>query len=266
MAAPRWLRRAALFAPAAGCVLLAVVLVGAASSTTTLACDRAAGRCTWSSRTWHGERSQAFAIADVREVRFIDGLGKHGRRAETALVFASGHELHLATDDEDAARARFRAIEAFFAGRGPALREHQTGAGWLYAAAVAALIAGVVVAVRAARRRLVETVAAPGAPRRSIRALLAHREVRFFLAVLALAAVVQIAMMVVAATTQGTLELECRTRCRFQGGECLPGGGLSTTLDPGEHTIEVWAASGDAHWQPRTFSIAVGEVTRFVCE
>jgi hypothetical protein len=266
MAAPRWLRRAALFAPAAGCVLLAIVLAGAASSTTTLACDRAAGRCTWSTRAWHGGSSRAFAITDVREVRFVEGLGKHGRRAETALVFASGHELHLATDDEGAARDRFHAIDAFFAGRGPALREHQAGAGWLYAAAIAALIAAVILAARAARRRLVDTVAPAGAPRRSIRSLLAHREVRFFLAVLAVAAVVQIGMMVVAATTQGTLELECRTRCRFQGGECLPGGGLSTTLDPGEHTIEVWAATGDAHWQPRSFSIAVGEVTHFVCE
>jgi hypothetical protein len=264
MAAPRWLRRAALLVPAAGCLLVAVVLAGAASSTTTLACDRAVG-CTWSTSAWHGGRSRSFAVADVREVRFIDGLGKHGRRAETALLFASGHELHLATDDEDAARARFRAIEAFFAGRGPALRDHQAGAGWLYAAALAALIAAVIIAVRAARKRLVDTVALPTAPR-SLRALLARREVRFFLAVLAAAIVGQIALMILAATTQGTLDLECRTRCRFQGGECLPGGGLRTTLDPGEHTIEVWAATGAAHWQPRTFSIAVGEVTHVVCE
>jgi hypothetical protein len=266
MAAPRWLRRAALFAPAAGCLLVAVALAGAASSSTTLACERAAGQCTWSTRAWHGGREHAFAVADVREVRFIDRLGKNGRRAETALIFASGHEMHLARDDEDAARARFRAIEAFFAGRGPSLREHEAGPGWLHAIALAALIAAVVLAVRASRQRLVETVATAAAPRRSLRTLLAHREVRFFLAVLAIAAVVQIAMLIVAATTQGTLELECRTRCRFQGGECLPGGGLRTTLDPGEHTIEVWAATGDAHWQPRTFAIAVGEVTHFVCE
>jgi hypothetical protein len=265
MAAPRWLRRVALLAPAAGCLFIAVVLAGAASSTTTLACDRGSG-CTWSTSAWHGGRARSFAVADVREVRFVDGLGKHGRRAETALIFASGHELHLATDDEDAARARFRTIEAFFAGRGPALRDHQAGAGWLYVAALAALIAAVVVAVRATRKRLVDTVALPGAPRSSLRGLLGRREVRFFLAVLAAAVVGQIALMLLAATTQGTLELECRTRCRFQGGECLPGGGLRTTLDPGEHTIEVWAATGDAHWQPRTFSIAVGEVTHFVCE
>jgi hypothetical protein len=264
MAAPRWLRRAALLAPAAGCLLLAVVMAGAASSTATLACDRAAGRCTWSTATWHGGRDQPFAIGDVREVRFVEGLGKYGRDGETALVFASGHELHLARSDEGAARARFRAIEAFFAGRGPTLRDHSAGTGWLYAAALAAVIGAVVLAVRGARRRLPGTMPVPGAPPRT--PLLARREVRFFLAVLAVAVVGQIVLMIVASTTQGTLVLECRTRCRFQGGECLPGGSLRTTLDPGEHTIEVWAATGDAHWQPRTFSIAVGEVTTFACE
>jgi hypothetical protein len=264
MAAPRWLRRAALLTPAAGCLLLAVVLAGAASSTATLTCDRAAGRCTWSTSTRHGRGDHGFAVADVREVRFIDRLGKHGREAETALVFASGHERHLGRGDADAARVRFRTVEAFFAGHGPALRVHSAGNRWLYAAALAAAIGAVVLAIRGARRRLLDTMPVPGAPPRV--PFLARREVRFFLGVLAVAAVGQIVLLIVASTTQGTLVLECRTRCRFQAGECLPGGSLRTTLDPGEHTIDVWAATGDAVWQPRTFTIAVGEVTTFVCK
>jgi len=99
---PRWLRRAALFVPALGCALLAVVFAGAGASSRALACDRAAGRCTWTTGGWPAGDERTFAIASVREVRLVEGLGKHGRQAETALVFASGHELRLARADAGA--------------------------------------------------------------------------------------------------------------------------------------------------------------------
>jgi hypothetical protein len=261
----RWLRRAALFAPAVGCALLAVMLVGAASSTRVLACDRAAARCTWSTASWYERRDHAFAIDSVREIRFIDGLGKGGRRAETALLFATGHELHVAGDDTDSARGRHAAIAAFFAGRGRDLRDEERGGFWLFAAAVAAAIAAVVLAASAARRRLVDTVdpvvASPPRP-----ALLSRPRVRLMLLLIGLVVAAQAALMIVAELTQGTLVLDCRRRCRFQGGECLPGGGLRSTLDPGDYTIDIWAASGPERWHPRAFSIAVGEVTHVVCE
>ena len=89
---------------------------------------------------------------------------------------------------------------------------------------------------------------------------------RLLLGVAALALVVQAAFLIVASQTQGTLELECRQRCRFLGGECLPGGSLRSSLDPGDHMIEVWTGAGPDLWRPKTFTIAVGEVTRVTCE
>jgi hypothetical protein len=262
--APRWLRRAGPFAPAAGALFLAVVLAGAGTTTSTLACDRAAGRCTWARSSWHGGGAQSFPIEIVREIRFLDELGKNGRYAETVMIFASGHEMHLAHDTEAEARRRHDIIAAFFAGQGTSLRDHEDAERWLLIAAIAAAIAAVVLAIRAAGQRVPGTAPVTGTP--PVTPLLRRPHVRLILAFLAAGGVAQIILMIVASRTQGTLDLECRTRCRFQGGECLPGGSLRSTLDPGDYTIEVWTASGAERWQPRTFTIARGETTRFVCE
>ena len=261
---PRWLRRAALFVPALGCALLAVVFAGAGASSRALACDRAAGRCTWTTGGWPAGDERTFAIASVREVRLVEGLGKHGRQAETALVFASGHELRLARADAGAARARFARLHGFFAGQGAAVRDDSPPRRWLYLVAAAAAVAAVILGWRAAHRPIVAAIAiAPGArPAPWHR----RREARLFIGAVAVAMVVQLGFRIRACTSQGTLALDCRTRCRFQGGECLPGGAIEVPLDPGDYTVEVWTASGPERWRPRPFSIAVGEVTRVVCE
>ena len=64
---------------------------------------------------------------------------------------------------------------------------------------------------------------------------------------------------------EGTLVLECQTRCRFQGMECLPGGSLQMALPPGTHGIEVWDPDAPTHWKTKKFSIEIGETTHFVC-
>ncbi len=66
--------------------------------------------------------------------------------------------------------------------------------------------------------------------------------------------------------TQGTLELQCNQRCRFQEFECLPGGRLSTTLPPGDYLIETWSQDRSEPWKKHTVTIRVGQRQRFVCE
>ena len=75
----------------------------------------------------------------------------------------------------------------------------------------------------------------------------------------------QVALMLYASTHQGTIELDCRSRCRFQGTECLPGGRVSMALDPGDYTVDLWASHGDALWIPRAVTVRLGETTPFVC-
>jgi hypothetical protein len=73
----------------------------------------------------------------------------------------------------------------------------------------------------------------------------------------------------VAMTTQGRLELRAEQRCRFQAMELLPGGEMSTTLNPGRYEIEIWKPSGrsDQHdlWVGEEFVIVQGQTTTFVC-
>ncbi|MBC7975511.1 MAG: hypothetical protein H7138_11050, partial [Myxococcales bacterium] len=112
--ASRW-ARGALWLPTLACVLIAILLFGAGTSETSLRCERASGTCTWRRSSVYAASERSFRIADVREVRFVDGLGKHGRDARTTLVFASGGELGLAHGTRDTARARFTTMHSFFA-------------------------------------------------------------------------------------------------------------------------------------------------------
>lgn len=266
-----WLRRLTPFLPVAGCVLLAVMFVGAASSYSTLDCERSAGFCVVERRSFFTTTQGRLSIESVAQVRYVGDLGKSRDRGQTQLIFTSGREYALATADEDEARLRHAEIEAFFAGRGDdTLLVEDRGSSWFYLLAAASVIAAIVFAIRAARRRpVVPVAAAPRAPSplgARVRRFFGHREVRVVGLILAVAAVVQITWMLWAGHTQGLLLLECRTRCRFQNAECLPGGKIRMNLDPGDYTIEVWRPQGDGRlWHPHTFTITRGETTTFTC-
>lgn len=81
--------------------------------------------------------------------------------------------------------------------------------------------------------------------------------------IIALSFVANFVLDEVAMTTQGRLELTSDHRCRFQGMELLPGGAMSTTLDPGRYQIEIWQPNDE--WQPQEFVIVQGQTTTFVC-
>jgi hypothetical protein len=65
--------------------------------------------------------------------------------------------------------------------------------------------------------------------------------------------------------SEGTLEVTCTNRCKFQGMECMPGGSLGSTLKPGDYAFEVFDASSPTQWTTRTVTIEVGKTTRFAC-
>ena len=82
--------------PTLACLVLTLVMAGAASRREVLACDRAEDVCRWSRSTLSAAPdARAFPASTVRDTRFVDHLGKNGRRARSSLVFASGHEFAL---------------------------------------------------------------------------------------------------------------------------------------------------------------------------
>jgi hypothetical protein len=81
----------------------------------------------------------------------------------------------------------------------------------------------------------------------------------------ALITLVGVFMTAYESRTQGTLELDCKGRCRFGGMECLPGGSVSMGLPPGTHTIETFAPDEPTRWKKNEVAIQLGQTRRFVC-
>lgn len=242
------------YLPAVGALLLALVFVGGAlRPAPKLACDRTA--CTYNGR--------AFAFTEVREVRFVTGLGKNSTYAETQLVFANGRELALGRDPYAEARETYAYIHQFFSPVGPAsLTWIAKGTSWMWLVVVGFSIAAGVLGLRAHRTR--DTYRTPD--QQAADWTKRKKYVLYGLGGAALVGGIQLAIMLVAGKLQGTLVLECKQRCRFQGIECLPGGSSRQTLDEGSYPIEIWATSGAALWIPKTVQITKGETTTFVCE
>lgn len=235
-------------------VLLGIVFaIGATRAPTKLECDRTT--CTYNEST--------FRVADVREVRFVEGFGKNKTQAESQIIFASGHQISVGRADTDDARVTFQELRDFFSPDGPAsLAMKGSGTTWMWLLVVGCAIAAVVLGVKAKNQR--EIYRTPDQKTADWK-----KRKKYILAgvgFLAVAFAAQGILMLVASRVQGTLVLECKQRCKFQGLECLPGGSSRQTLDEGTYTIEVWAASGSALWIPKQFQITTGETTTFVCQ
>jgi hypothetical protein len=72
-------------------------------------------------------------------------------------------------------------------------------------------------------------------------------------------------MMAITHHTTGTLTLHCESRCRLGGGECMPGGSFSQTLEPGRYKVEVWAPRLPSKWEPFEVEIEQGRTTELLC-
>lgn len=248
---------------------LLVLLVG--SSSLEIECSRGGvGMCGWSQGSLTSRSSMVFRIADVREVRLVEGLGKGKTHSETALVFSNGHETHFGNATNDEAKELYYEAHAFFApGSTIASYHYERHGSKLYYLASIALLAGAIAwGIHGFRKRILETVELPTAKLEPTIGDRARRRRLVMRIAGGGAAIIGIFVVfyVVATHGQGTLLLECQTRCRFQGGECLPGGEQRMSLDPGTYTIEIWTAAGSALWVPRQFDIAEGETTTYVCK
>lgn len=341
-------------------VILALVAISVFRQSSRLDCERQTGLCTYQRANILGQRtSTAFSIADVSEVRYVQGTGKQRKSGECLLVFRSGRDFRLPSQAEDDARNQHARLQRFFViGEEPYLSDVQARS--LVAKLGMALFALVVGAmallsiipslpfrvevfqdriwlprqrrsidVSRARKVAVETSLKDPKLRRV--AIVSNGEVEFLspkfrggwsthqvtagrlgkvlglpvdlegrldedppnskaetpspitkrlpvvarakpsrVVILAGAAGALIAFVVVVVTAyespaEGTLDLDCKGRCRFGTLECLPGGSLSMGLPPGQHTIETWAPDEPTHWKRSDVAIQIGQTRRFVC-
>ena len=209
-----------------------------------------------------------FAVTDVREVRLVTGYGKHKGDSEIALVYRNGTELRFGRTKHAAAVTLFEEAQAFFRPDGTARFRYATAPSRLaFAGGIACLVAAVVLGVLGARKRILDRVRVPTAKVERTLGEQAARRKRWIMiggAGAAMLAVLAI-MFVIEAATQGQLALDCQTRCRLDGLECMPGATLETALDPGDYTVEIWQGAGSALWKRVPVHIEVGETTRVVC-
>jgi hypothetical protein len=323
-------------------VVIAPIAVGVLTLEETLTCDRANGVCQFErSDLLQDVRRARFPIADVVDVRYVQGSGKGKNNAESVLVMRSGRDLRLASLPMDEAMARQTRLEEFFE-KGAETRVAErwaTGPAaklMLLALALFAAVAAIVGikkslplrvelvgdSLRVGRKRdidvssatrvrvdrdpppkelakvVIETTRAEHAllseGRGGIRAhqntarklakllsieadvgpeaapwiRLPKKVPRSFYWVvggtLALSAIGGL-ITVVASRTQGTIEIDCIGRCRFDNMECLPGGKVSMSVPPGNFVIETWAPDEPTHWKKHTVPIQVGVKQTFVC-
>lgn len=257
--------------PTLGCLALAFLVANAATRSESLACDRTEGTCRWTRTTFFtSPAARAFPVASVRDVRFVDKLGKHGRQAETVLVFDSGNQFRVAAADHDEAKARHARIAHFFDGHTSTLTDTSEPSVGAFVASVVLVLGALALAIGNTRKwRHAPAPQVDGGsppPTQPAPSVAWWRRPPFMLAtVIGLGGLAQVALLLHASHAQGTLELDCRARCRFQGAECLPGGNVSMALEPGDYTVDVWSPHGEALWAPRTATVRIGERTRFVC-
>ncbi|MBU1068978.1 hypothetical protein KJ975_05340 [Myxococcota bacterium] len=113
-------------------------------------CDRPSpgrGTCRIVSETpWTATVEHSFNVSAVREVRWRDTTSpKGGKKGETVLVLASGHEIRVATGPQPASRAAFERIKYFFDNPGEAtLGERVAPSAWFWLGVLLMLAAGLV--------------------------------------------------------------------------------------------------------------------------
>jgi hypothetical protein len=220
----------------------------------------AGGACTITAGLPLFERTAQIPLAAIAEHRFDSGDGRAGGRGATVLIDRAGRELRVGADAEAAARARFDALHAFFAGESAGVEVTTGPSWWPVVVGALALVAAVWFAVRGRAFPPSARASAPAAeaPPRGARA-----------PVIALVVGALVLLGLAASTffarTRGTLQLVCRQRCEAGGGSCMPGGEVFLTLAPGEHEVRVY--DPDAPDAPILHRVTVvrGQVTRFEC-
>ena len=64
---------------------------------------------------------------------------------------------------------------------------------------------------------------------------------------------------------QSTLEIHAEYRCAFDGLEILPGGEMSTSLEPGRYEIRVFNSAAPGGWESQFYTLHAGQSLLVAC-
>ncbi len=120
------------------------------------------------------------------------------------------------------------------------------------------LAAGLAPAEARAESELIPTTAVPS-PHAYRRAL------KWWLTTVVVISTVGFGVQWIATRDQGTLEIHCDHRCRFEGMDCRPGGSVAGSYDPGRYVIEVFDPKAPGGWRPEAAEVRRAHTTVFHC-
>ena len=204
-----------------------------------------------------------YALADMRVIEVHQGSGKRRGVWGVSFIDTPGTSIHLHSAGQADAEALQRELEALRAGQRQAVERVTPPTYWMLAfAALLLAFAGYEIRAAIRNRGRYARAAKPSTGGSMKRPLLLW--LGLSVGALALAAIGNFIMTASMAGT-GLLQLECRHRCEFSGGTCMPGGAMEMRLNPGEYTVKVWNPAVAGSWEPRKVQIEIGRETRFVC-
>lgn len=252
----------AAVAVAVGAVLLAAGSVVMGLQETRLTCTSATCAIV---QTYPSARTE-HSLADIRAVEIHEGSGKARGAWRVALVDTRGASIRLHSAKQAEAEALQRELEDLLAGKREAVERVTPPSYWMLAFAVP-LLAFAVYALRSALRsrgrsaRTMKPTTSTPSSKRPMLLWIAGLGVAILVSALA-----NLALDASTADSTGVLQLECRHRCEFSGGTCMPGGAMELRLNPGEYTVKVWNPAAAGNWEPRKLQVEPGSQTRFICE
>ncbi len=243
---------------AAGVLLLAVAGTVAGLRETRLTCTRA--ECV-TVQTFPASRTRQ-DLTDIRAVEVHQGSGKQRNTYTVSLIDTRGSSLRIHSSGEAGATQFKRELEEVLAGQRPQLEVVSPPMYWMLVfVALLVLFAGY--EVREAIRSRGKYVRPPRQKTNSRPYILWGALV---VGALVVSAAGNFMLERSQAGSTGLLQLECRHRCEFSNGTCLPGGAMDMRLNPGEYEVKVWNPDAPNSWELHKIRVEVGQETRFVCE
>lgn len=213
-------------------------------------------------------------------------------RAETSLAGIRGAErtysggksktTHLTLIDERGGQRRLLTIhngdvgvlvaqmQALLAGQRDRVVHHQGRQIPLLVSAIVMFVVGPLWLLFAARRGRGSTAAKvehapPAATAAPVGGWTTRRWIYVMVGFALVSVVANIAMLNVAPRAGGKLTITAKQRCEYRGITMLPGAEMEQVVDPGEHTIRVWAPDAPGQWTEHHVTVELGGDVKFVC-
>lgn len=201
-------------------------------------------------------------LTDIRAVEVHRGSGKQRDTHNVYLVNTRGSSIRIHSSGEAGAAQFKRELEEVLTGQRPQLEVVSPPMYWMLAF-VALLVLLAIYEIRDTIRNWGKYVRPPRQPTNSRPYILWGALV---VGALVVSAAGNFILERSQADSTGLLQLECRHRCEFGNGTCLPGGAMEMRLNSGEYEVKVWNPDAPNSWELHKIHIEVGQETRFVCE